>query len=268
VLLPGGDDHGLDGISGDGEWGLVATTGDGLSNLRKNLKRHLETDGATRRILFATPRKLSNAQRRNLVAAASNLGFDLTPGQVYEQKAFTERLYRDSAWRKQLLGIPGAPPALSEYPTSLRPTIDIPLVGRESELSRLTSATGDILLVGEPGTGKTFLTQALVSEGQALFVVDFDRERLTDAIRDLSPQRIIIEDVHFLGAEAFADIAHLRPPLVTPCRSSVRRGQRTPRNGSSCRRQTRSSDWSRSRGTRSWRWPVMRVWLPRTSLFV
>ena len=213
VLLPGGDDQGLDGVSREGEWGLVATTGDALSNLKKNLRTWLDKGGSTRRILFATPRSLSNLRRRNLVTAASELGFDLALGQIYEQKAFTERLYRDSAWRKDLLGVPGAPPALSEYPASLRPTIDIPMVGRGAELQRLTDTQGDILIVGAPGAGKTFLTQSLVAQGHGLFAVDFDRGRLADAIRDLLPTKIIVEDVHFVGADTFAELLHLRTEL-------------------------------------------------------
>lgn len=213
VLLAGGDDHGLDGMSSDGAVGLVVTTGDAISNLRKNLSRHLKTGGQTRRILFATPRSLTNLQRRNLVNAASGLGFDLAEGGVYEQKAFTERLYRNSVWRMNLLGIPGAPPALSEYPLSLRPSVDIPLVGRREELAKLESASGDVLLVGEPGAGKTFLTERLVASGRALFVVDFDADRLADALRDMCPATIISEDVHFQGQEVLATVVQLRKSL-------------------------------------------------------
>ena len=213
VLLTGGDDGGLDAVSIDAEWGLVATTGNAQANLKKNLRRHLEVGGLTRRILFATPRAVTNAQRRKLVATASELGFELTSGQVFDKTAFVERLYRDSSWRKQLLGLSGAPPALSAFPTSLRTATAIPMVGRNEERKTLLRTRSDLLLVGEPGSGKTFLAQALVAKGGALFAVDFDHGRLADAIRDSRPERIILEDVHFIGPQRYADLVHLRTEL-------------------------------------------------------
>jgi hypothetical protein len=48
--------------------------------------------------------------------------------------------------------------------------------------------------VGQPGLGKTYLHEALVREGLALFAVDRDPARLADALRALQPKIVIVDD--------------------------------------------------------------------------
>ena len=60
----------------------------------------------------------------------------------------------------------------------------------------LLEPRGDCLLVGEPGSGKTFLLRALALQGKALFLVDEDRERIANDIRRLKPQAVILDDAH------------------------------------------------------------------------
>ena len=216
VLLPGGSDFGLDGVTGEdpegGSVGLVATTGsNAVGNLKKNLTRHITTGGLTRRLVFATPRRITPLRRKNLVTAASKLGCRLE--QVYELSAFAERLYRSPEWRKKLLRVPGAPSALSTYPAAPGSFAALPMVGRTALLEELRRAKGDLVLVGAPGAGKTYVLRTLVDEGWALFVVDHDRERLADAIRSLKPQRVIVDDAHLYPTGTIASVCQLRTAI-------------------------------------------------------
>lgn len=175
---------------------LAATTGSrGLRNLRSSLQSHLKAGGRARRAVFATCQKLTAQKRLNLEAAATQLGFDLI--QIHERAWFVDALYRDPKWRKDLLGIPGEQPALSVIPPSMRPTILLSLVGRERELHALRPGTGDMVVVGKPGIGKTAVLRQLALEGWGLFVVDDSNQGLPDAIREQMPPRIIVDDAHF-----------------------------------------------------------------------
>ena len=116
VPMPGGDDAGVDGLVATPDEppiGLVCTTSkDGaLRNLRDSLSRHKGSGGTVRRVIFATSRRLSPPECRNLHRRAEELGFNLL--QIYQQQAFVDRLYHNPEWRRHLLGLSGAPSALS-----------------------------------------------------------------------------------------------------------------------------------------------------------
>lgn len=212
VPVPGGDDAGVDGLVAtpdEPSIGLVCTTSKAgaLKNLRNSLMRHREVGGSIRRVIFATPRTLTPPQGRNLETAAEELGFGLV--HIYQQQAFVDRLYHSPGWRKQLLGLSGAPSALSEYPRLWRPMVEIPLIGRAAELEALKASVGDLVVEGQPGVGKTFVLHELVREGWGLFAVDEDRERLADAVRNLKPPRVIVDDAHF-APEELASLLQLR----------------------------------------------------------
>ena len=212
VPVPGGDDAGVDGLIATPDEptiSLVCTTsrGGALNNLRKNLTSHKESGGRVQRFIFATPRALSPRQCRNLRRQAEELGVQLL--EIYHQQAFVDRLYHNPEWRKHLLGLSGAPNALSEYPRFWRPMVGIPLIGRSADLKALTAAVGDLVVEGQPGVGKTFVLQELVREGWGFFAVDDDRERLADAVRKLEPSRVIVDDAHF-ALEELANLLQLR----------------------------------------------------------
>ena len=88
---------------------------------------------------------------------------------------------------KRLLQLSGRPRALSPFPVSRRPVLSDRILGREREARWLHERAGDCLLVGAPGSGKTFLLRALVLQGQALFKVDDDREQIANDLRSLKP---------------------------------------------------------------------------------
>jgi hypothetical protein len=198
IPIPGGDDTGMDGAWSDemGAGLVIATTGlDVIGNVTRNLEKHLAEGGTRRRVIVATTQTLTARRIRNIEERILTLGFSPAHS-TYIRQALADRLYRNSRWLKELLGISGMSSALSRVPKRIRPLSDIPIVGRADDLEWLQSTKGDRLLIGQPGIGKTFLSQSLVNAGYGLFAVEDDIHRLLDGIRDQSPQAIIVEDAH------------------------------------------------------------------------
>ena len=195
----GGQDDGFDGAVADGArrepFPLVVTTATDLKgNLRRNLQRARRKWATVDRALFATSRRVTPNMRRKLEAEAREIG--LTLQQIYDQDWFAHRLYRDPVWCKRLLGVTGRPRALSPFPVTRRPVLGDRILGRERETRWLQERRGDCLLVGAPGSGKTFLLRALVLQGQALFQVAADREHVANDLRELKPPTVIVDDAH------------------------------------------------------------------------
>jgi len=69
-------------------------------------------------------------------------------------------------------------------------------VARQDELAWLCERNGDRLVVGQPGSGKTFLLFSLACEHSALFVVDKDMGRIANGLRSQSPATLIVDDAH------------------------------------------------------------------------
>jgi hypothetical protein len=198
VPVPGGDDAGVDGAWMDdaGRGILVTTTSPKvIANVTRNLTRHLKKGAKGKQVLVATSQALSPPRCRNIEDRIAELGFR-SAHQPYTQEAIADLLYHNSRWLNDLLGLSGHPMALSRIPKTPRPMRNLPLIGRDDDLEWLTNTTGDRLLVGQPGIGKTFLCQEYVNRGLGLFAVEDDIQRLANAIRDQEPSTIIIEDAH------------------------------------------------------------------------
>jgi hypothetical protein len=172
---------------------LVSTAGrDVEGNLRKNLRRHSKCDRGERLTIVGTSQAITPARRRKLAAIAEDTGYQLH--NVYDQTWFANRLYRDSRWRKELLGIEGVPIALSLLPLGGREGLGGTLVGRESELARLAEEAGDAVVVGQPGSGKTSVLHALTERG-ARFVVSDNLTKIADECRAERPPVLLVDDV-------------------------------------------------------------------------
>ena len=199
VPVRGGQDDGFDGAVADGgrrePFPLVTTTATDLTgNLRRNLLRAQRSNPEVDRALFATSRCVKPRMRNTLRVQAANLGITLV--QIADQDWFAQQLYRDPAWSKRLLRVSGKPRALSQFPISRRPVLGDQVLGRESQMRWLLDRRGDCLLVGSPGSGKTFLLRSLVQQGQALFMVGNDPEQVANDLRELQPAAVIIDDAH------------------------------------------------------------------------
>ncbi|HEX3530654.1 MAG TPA: hypothetical protein VH988_26625 [Thermoanaerobaculia bacterium] len=199
VPVPGGSDAGFDGAFADaaGEFPLVCTTGSKAGeNLTKSLKSAKKNSPA-RRAAFATSRRLTPQQRTKLKRLARQEGFIMML--LVEQRGVADRLYRNTDWCKDLLGLDGRPSPLSIVPITRRPLIEIEPVGREKDLEWLRAARQDCVLSGEPGSGKTFLLYHLMQHGwPGLFLSsrDFDETAIANACRDQKPKFIVVDDAH------------------------------------------------------------------------
>jgi hypothetical protein len=208
VPIRGGTDAGMDGAIADGDglpFPLVCTTGKGvLRNLKRSLASYVKRGGKRRSVVLATSRELTQRQRANCERAAAQVGFTLV--QTHTQASIAGLLYRNPQWCAELLNLPSDPPPLAVQPLTDRPLTTQPLVSREEDLAWLGDTPGDLLLVGQPGAGKTCLLHALALQGAGLFVVSCDRGQIAAAIRSQEPKLL------------FVDEANLFPSLITQLR--------------------------------------------------
>ena len=184
---------------------MVTTSKDFVRNLRESVKSYVKAGGPCRTVVFATSRAVTGKRRLDLVKELSRR-WSVELRYVHDRSEFVRLLYETPRWRKELLGIEGSARALSQFPIHRRPTPAISLVGRDEDLERLRQATGDLVVVGKPGVGKTFLLDQLASEGWCLFDTDRAVADLPDAIREMGPKRIVVDDAHLAGESRILEI--------------------------------------------------------------
>ena len=200
VPVRGGNDAGFDGAIGDPEDSappipLVCTTQENVkANLIGSLNNYTRKGGTQKRAVLATSRSLTPPAQRELEAAANQLGFVLL--NMHERAAVAELLYYSPRWCRDLLGITTMRPALSAFPQDQRPFFEQPLRGRDKELKWLNERTGDALVVGQPGIGKTFLMRHYSREADGLFAVTEDLCAIDAGIRENQPKCVIVSDSH------------------------------------------------------------------------
>ena len=213
--VPPNKDAGQDGLgeTPDGTpFFLAATTAQNYRrNLFKSAKSHLEAGGERRAVVLATTRGVSGQTREKLRRdLRDKTGLRLID--VHDQGDFAQLLYDHPKWRKDLLNVRGVAGALSRFPATSRPTPTIPLTGRDDELDALRATEGDLLILGKAGIGKTFLLHELMEEGWGLFDADRGLPELEDAIREMKPARVIIDDAHFV-AHRITELCRLRKEM-------------------------------------------------------
>ena len=203
VPVRGGTDDGFDGAVADGTgepFPLIITTGAKLvPNLSRSLDQAERKGWRLSRALFATSRRITPPMRKKLFEVARARGVTLP--QAYDQDWFAQRLYREPEWCSRLLGVTGRPSALSLFPVTRRPLLGDDVLGREREMRWLLDQTGDCLVLGEPGSGKTFLLRSLALQGHARFLVDDDRTQIANDLRSLRPSAVIVDDAHVNPAQ-------------------------------------------------------------------
>jgi hypothetical protein len=87
-------------------------------------------------------------------------------------------------------------PVLSSIPINYRDLADVPLLSRDDELAMLRQINGDLIISGQPGSGKTFLLYHLSKEWSAKFLVSHDEGDIFSYLRFSSPPVIIVDDAY------------------------------------------------------------------------
>lgn len=194
----GGDDAGLDGLivtDLGSSIQLICTVGkDVLGNLTGSIESNLRHGGKCHACILATSQRLTNPTKRVLEARAEQLGRPLI--QIYDQAGIAQLLYRKPQWLKDLLGLAGDPPALSVFPVTTRPFLDVDPIGRDLDLAKILDFQQDSLVVGQPGSGKTHLLFSLAKRAKGYFVLNEDPTRIVDGIRENRPRFLIVDDAH------------------------------------------------------------------------
>lgn len=224
VPVRGGRDGGMDGVTADlrkSQIVLISTVGEEVKrNLESSLKSMLKNANPCRRVISATSQKLSPEKQKELREAAGGLGFRLV--QIYERAGMSDLLYESPKWCKELLNLTGDPPPLSIIPRSGRPTITDVLIGRDRDARWLIESSGNRLLVGQPGSGKTFLTTSLAKQNDWLFVVTDDLGQIANGIRSQKPAALVLDDAD-VETNFLLDITRLLNeldadiPLIVTC---------------------------------------------------
>ena len=161
--------------------------------------------------VLATSRSLTSRRQGNLLARAQELGFELIS--IQDQAAFANLLYRDPPWCQELLHLPSTPPALSKLPSTERPFVDVPLIGRQASLDWLRQTTGDRVLIGQPASGKTFLLHQMAQENRGLFLVSREVGDIAAGIRSQEPSIIFVDDAA-LDRDLLLTLRHMRTEMA------------------------------------------------------
>jgi hypothetical protein len=210
--VEGGNDAGMDGLGDlpNGEpFFLVSTVSeDARRNLDRNVQSHLDAGGDRRVVVFATTRKVTGRRRLELSQHLQEQ-FGVRLADVHDRADFIHLLYRSPQWRRDLLGVAGQARALTRLPATRRPTPEVPVIGRDGDLEHLRNIAGDLVLVGKPGIGKTFVLQKLMEGDWGLFDDGWEVAKLEDAIRELQPRRVVLDDAH-LNEDRIAVLRQLR----------------------------------------------------------
>lgn len=87
-------------------------------------------------------------------------------------------------------------PVLSPNPLENRSMFNVPLLGRDEDYAKISNATTDLIVHGQPGIGKTYLLRELATTGKAMFLLSSDADRAVEAISANPPECVIIDDAY------------------------------------------------------------------------
>ncbi|MDE2989425.1 MAG: hypothetical protein OXT70_15445 [Chloroflexota bacterium] len=200
----GPNDAGQDGL-GETHKGtqflfVVTTARDFTRNLRRSIRSYQDADGERIAVVLATSRPVSGRKRLNLRVQIEN-EFDVELLDVHDRETFVGLLAEDPPWRLKLLRLSRGPAGALTREFQ-RDHADLPLdpVGRDAEFEVLDRATGDLIVFGEPGAGKSFLLEQLCQDhGWGWLVREHNQSmpELADEIMEKRPKRIIVDDAQF-----------------------------------------------------------------------
>ena len=207
--VSGGGDFGRDGEAPNAV--LTCTIqADVIGNMTNSLNQYKKSSGKADTVYVATSQTLTNHQKDNLRKRADELGFNLPT--IYDAPHFISELYKDADWRQKLLGISGELPALSRIPINTRTTLDVPMIGRSEVVVNLEKMQGDVLISGQPGSGKTYIATDFASRRNGLFVISDDTTKIANELRQKTPDVLLVDDIHSKET-LYTNLKHMRAQL-------------------------------------------------------
>lgn len=196
VPIAGGSDDGRDAEIADpgGTIGVLITSSRDLAGVLRNLRgscRQMAKQGVPlRRLILANLAELNASKRCKIEKAANDEGYSVV--QIYPRQWYADSLRRNPDWRNKLIQVAGGPYSLSRPPVeSLGVDLDS-TVGRAEELAALRGATGDLVVSGVPGVGKTHLVAQV--DGAVFVVLTTDLSRLADHLLEVDPEVVVLDD--------------------------------------------------------------------------
>lgn len=196
VPITGGSDNGRDAEIDDpgGTIAVLVTSArdiDGaLANLRSGCRQMLKKKVEARRVILANLAVFNASKRTRLHEAAKELGFKVVA--IYPRPWYANQLLRNPDWRIKILQLPGGIYTLAKPPTWDLAVSAAETVGRTDETTALRNTTGDVIVQGEPGVGKTHLVAQLP---HALFVEKLeDLSNLSDHLIETRPRVVVLDD--------------------------------------------------------------------------
>ncbi len=85
-------------------------------------------------------------------------------------------------------------PVLSSIPIQTRPLAPVPLTGRDTDLSWIQAQTKDMIIYGQPGSGKTYLIYHYARQCNGRFVLPGNPDAVISALQMNRPQLLIVDD--------------------------------------------------------------------------
>ncbi|MDE0101206.1 MAG: ATP-binding protein [Bryobacterales bacterium] len=222
--VPGSNDAGQDGLGETREGKeflfVVTTEEDPARNLRNSIKSYQDAAGDRTSVVLATNRVVTGRSQLTLPAKLKEeLGVDLLD--IHERETFVELLAEHPHWRKELLGLSRGPAgALTRQFQRDNADLRLGLIGRDDELQALSGASGDLIVFGVPGVGKSYLLEHLCQDHDWGWLVrDHDQPmpELADEIVEERPVRVIVDDAHFdSGLQLLTRLSQLRQEIEHP----------------------------------------------------
>jgi hypothetical protein len=76
----------------------------------------------------------------------------------------------------------------------IRTYLPLDPIGREAEVEKLTASITDLVVFGQPGSGKTHLLAHIAKSTDGLFLAATSRAAIADGIRQQQPKGVIVDD--------------------------------------------------------------------------
>ncbi len=137
------------------------------------------------KILVSSEQKLSEIPQNETESPNSDTKESLIPDHINDFVVNTSQSTNRDSQNSQ---------KTAEVLTIEKRLLNTTLIGRNISLDWLKQTKGDRLLLGQPGSGKTFLLHKLVQENKGLFLHSKEQKEIDAEVRDQMPSIILVDD--------------------------------------------------------------------------